>query len=242
MVSGYLGYFFISTLNINYIAGLALVVIVMSGFGVFAERFCFRPFLNNFGGQVLIGVAITAILATSVNLGIGTEQFVIPRIAKGALTIGTTFVTWDKVFTFGVGFAVLLGIVLFVKFSKLGLQMQALSQNMSSAALQGVNIHRISAIICALGFGLAAVTGVLMGSMFSLDPTMGQNMLPKILMLIIVAGAGSFGGIFIVGSIMGIFYAVFPLFLPGCATDAVVFLIVCVILLIRPMGFFGHEA
>jgi branched-chain amino acid transport system permease protein len=242
MASGYLGYLFIGALGINQWIGFLLVVIVIAALGVFLEKFCFRPFLGDFGRQLMIGVALIAILTTGVNVSIGSRTFVIPQFAKGVLNAGPYSVAWDRIFAFAVGAVILVLIFLFVNRTRWGHQMQAITQNMEAAALQGINIHRISAIVSALGCALAAIAGVLMGSMFTLSPFMGDSILVKILMLVIIAGVGSLGGIFIAGWIMGMLYAGLPILIPGAASDAVAVIIICIILLLRPQGFFGHEA
>ena len=242
MVSGYLGYLFIGALGINQWLGFALVVIIISALGIFLERFCFRPFVGDFNRQIMVCVSLIAFLTTSVNIAIGSQKFVIPSLVKGVLNAGHYSVSWDRILAFGIGAIILILILLFINRTRWGQQMQAISQNREGASLQGININRISAFVCALGCGLAAIAGVLVGSMYSLDPFMGQSTLVKILILVILAGVGSFQGIFIVGLILGALYAGLPILLPGAASDAVAVVIVCIILLILPRGFFGHEA
>jgi branched-chain amino acid transport system permease protein len=241
MVSGYLGYLFIGALGLNQWLGFALVVIIISAFGIFLEKFCFRPFIGDFNRQIMVCVALIAFLTTTVNIAIGSQKFVIPSLVKGILDAGQYSVSWDRILTFGIGSITLVAILLFIKYTRWGQQMQAITQNREGASLTGINIKRISASVCALGCGLAAIAGVLVGSMYSLDPFMGQSTLVKILMLVILAGVGSFEGIFIVGLILGILYAGLPILLPGAFSDAVAVIIVCIILLFLPRGFFGHE-
>ena len=169
-------------------------------------------------------------------------MYVIPSLVKGTLNAGHYSVSWDRIFSFGVGVAVLGLIVLFVNRTRWGKQMQAITQNREAAALQGINIFNISAIVTVLGCAMAAIAGVLMGSMYTLDPFMGQNTLTKILILVILAGVGSVGGIFIIGLILGTLYGVLPILVQGSTSDALAYGIVCILLLIRPQGFFGHEA
>jgi branched-chain amino acid transport system permease protein len=241
MVSGYLGYLFIGALGLNQWLGFALVVIIISAFGIFLEKFCFRPFIGDFNRQIMVCVALIAFLTTTVNIAIGSQKFVIPSLVKGILDAGQYSVAWDRILTFGIGSVTLVGILIFINRTRWGQQMQAITQNREGASLVGINIKRISAFVCALGCGLAAIAGVLVGSMYSLDPFMGQSTLVKILMLVILAGVGSFEGIFIVGLILGILYAGLPILLPGAFSDAVAVIIVCIILLFLPRGFFGHE-
>ena len=80
-----------------------------------------------------------------------------------------------------------------------------------------------------------------MGAYLSLGPFMGDFMLVKVLILVMLAGVGSIGGIFIAGLVLGGLDAVLPVLIPGAASDAITVAIVIVLLLIRPKGFFGHE-
>ncbi len=241
MAAGYLGYLFIGALGLNQWIGLVLVVISMAAFGLFAEKFFFRPFIGDFNRQIMIGVAIIAILTTTVNILIGSQSYVIPGFIKGVIEIAGSGVKVERIFAFGLGAVLLVLVILFVNRTRWGRQMQAITQNMEGAALQGINIHRISAIVAALGFALAGIAGVLVGSLYNLDPFMGDATLTKILILVILSGVGSFKGVVIIGLVIGALYSVLPIYLPGTASDAVAVGIVLVILFFRPHGLFGHE-
>jgi branched-chain amino acid transport system permease protein len=241
MVAGYLAYAFIVGLGINHILAMAMSVVIVSGLGLLLERFCFRPFVGDFNRTVMICVALTMILTTTVNIIIGTQQLAIPTFAEGLFKFAGYSVNWDRILTFAIGVVVLALTTVFVNKTRWGQQMQAISQNMEGASLQGINIHRISAIACVLGFALAALAGCLMGTLYNLSPFMGQSTLVKVLMIVILAGAGSFGGIFIVGLILGILYGVLPVIFLGATSDAIAVAIFMALLLFRPQGFFGHE-
>lgn len=241
MAAGYIGYLFIGEMGLNQWLGLLIVVILFGGLGVFLEKFAFRPFVGDFNRQIMIGVAIIAILETSVNIRIGSQMYTIPAFVGGTLEAGPVSIAWERISAFAIGGILLTLIILFVNRSRWGQQMQAITQNLEGAALQGINIHRISAIVTALGCGLAAIAGILTGSLYVLDPFMGNSSLIKILILIILAGVGSFKGVIYMGLLLGALYATLPLLIPGAASDAVAVIIILIILLIRPQGFFGHE-
>jgi len=241
MVSGYLAYAFIVGLGINHWIALLLTTAIIAGLGVIVEKFCFRPFVGDFNRIIMISVAITVILTTTVNILLGSKQLGIPAFVGGVFKSGMVSVNLDRIVTFVISGAILLLTTFFVNYTKWGQQMQAISQNMEGAALQGINIHRVSAVACALGFALAAIGGCLMGAIYNLAPFMGQSTLVKVLMIVILAGAGSFGGIFIVGLMLGVLYGVLPVLLPGATSDAIAVAIFMLFLLFRPQGFFGHE-
>jgi branched-chain amino acid transport system permease protein len=242
MVAGYLGYAFIVGLGVNHWVALLFTTAIVALLGVVVEKFCFRPFVGDFNRIVMISVAITVILTTTVNILIGSKQLAIPTFVGGVFRAGFFSVNWDRIVTFAIGAVILVLTTLFVNRTRWGQQMQAISQNVEGASLQGISIHRISAVACALGFGLAALAGCLMGALYNLSPFMGQSTLVKVLMIVILAGIGSFGGIFIVGLILGILYSVLPVLLPGATSDAIAVAIFMVILLFRPQGFFGRES
>jgi branched-chain amino acid transport system permease protein len=242
MVGAYLGYMFIVGLGINNWVALVMVTAIIAAFGVFLEKFCFRPFLGNFNRTIMICVAITVYLTTTVNIWMGTKVLSIPSFVDGVFRAGWFSVSYERVVTFALGAGILVLLTLFVSRTKWGQQMQAITQNMHAAALQGISIHRISSLACALGCGLAALAGCLVGAYLGLGPFMGDNMLTKVLMVVILAGVGSFSGIFIVGLILGVLYGVLPVIIPGAPSDSVAVAIFIVILLFKPQGFFGHAA
>lgn len=242
MASAYLGYLFMATLGINEWLGFGIVVVIIALFGVLLERTCFRPFLGNFNHQIMVGVALIVLLNTTMTILVGDRTFMLPALLDGSLGSGAYSITWQRILTFGIGAVILVLVLLFVNRTRWGSQMQAISQNMEAASLQGINIYRISTFITTLGCALAAIAGVLVGSMYVLSPFMGQNILIKILALVILAGAGSFWGIFIMGLILGALFAGLPILIPGTVSDAVAVTTVCIILIFRPQGFFGHEA
>ncbi len=241
MIGGYVGFIFVSWLGVNSWVALLLSTLIVAAFGVFLEKFCFRPFVGDFNRTIMICVAITMILQTTVNIMVGTKVLALPAFAEGIFRLGSFSISYERIVTFTVGIVLLSFIIWFVNRTRWGKQMQAISQNLEGAALQGINVRFISALACALGCGLAAIAGCLMGAYLGLGPFMGDFILVKALILVMLAGIGSIGGIIIAGLIIGALDAVLPILINGAVSDAVSICIVIVLLLIRPQGFFGHE-
>jgi len=241
MIGGYVGFIFVSWLGVNPWVALLLATLIVAAFGVFLEKFCFRPFVGDFNRTIMICVAITMILQTTVNIMVGTKVLALPAFAEGIFRLGSFSISHERIVTFTVGIVLLLFVIWFVNRTRWGKQMQAISQNLEGAALQGINVRFISALACALGCGLAAIAGCLMGAYLGLGPFMGDFILVKALILVMLAGIGSIGGIIIAGLIIGALDAVLPILINGAVSDAVSICVVIVLLLIRPQGFFGHE-
>lgn len=242
MIGGYIGYFFIVGLGINNWIALIITVIILAALGIFLEKFCFRPFAGDFNRVLMVCIAIILILQTSVNLMVGTKIMAIPSFIEGVFRAGPISLSYERIATFIIGIVLLILIMWLVERTKWGQQMQAISQERTGSILQGISIRQISAFACALGCGLAAIAGCLMGAYLRLSPFMGDLMLIKVLIIVILAGVGSLKGIIIAGFILGALNSVLPVFLGGAISDALYIAIVIILVLVRPYGFFGREA
>ena len=241
MISAYLCYYVAVWFGVSNWVALVIAAIVISCFGFLLERFMFRLFFDDFDKIIMIGVALMTIMTTASIIITGSKIMVITPYITGNSSIGSFPISNEKLLTFGIGLLLLLASLYMVNGTSLGRQMEAVSQDRLGAALQGININRVSAIICAIGCFLAAVAGGLMGAYQGLSPTMGDTMNLRILMLVMLAGAGSMNGILITGLVMGFLDSIFPVLIQGNASSAVAIAIVVILLLVRPKGFFGHE-
>jgi len=242
MVSGYICYQLAVEWGLNQWLSLLLSVGIVGAFGLFLEKYCFRPFFGNLNRTIVVCIAIIIILETTVNVTVGTLVRSLPAFVPGILRTGFISISAEKLVTVMMGGSLLAAMVWFIRRTKLGQQMQAISQDVEGAALQGISVHRISALACVLACGLAAVAGCLMGAIFNLSPFMGGHMLLKALELVILGGIGSVGGIFFAGFVIGTLDATLPLFIGGAASEAIGIGVIIMVLLFRPQGFFGREA
>jgi branched-chain amino acid transport system permease protein len=241
MVGGYICYQFGVEYGLNLWVSMLLSVLIVASLGLFLEKFCFRPFFGNLNRTIVVCIGIIVVLETTVNILVGTSTRSLPAFVPGILKAGAISVSAERLVTFIIGGALLWVTIWFIRNTKPGQQMQAVSQNVEGAALQGISIHRVSALACVMACGLAAVAGCLMGAFLSLTPFMGDYMLVKALVLVILGGIGSMGGIIFAGLIIGGLDATLPLFISGAASEAIALGIIVTILLFRPQGFFGRE-
>jgi branched-chain amino acid transport system permease protein len=242
MVGGYICYQLAVIYNINQWVALALSVIVVGAMGLFLERFSFRRFFGDMDRIIVLSIAIILVLVTSVNVTVGTYTRTIPSFAPGHIGTGLVSVSTERFVAFIIGGALLTCILLFINKTKQGQQMQAVAQNIEGASLQGIDIHRISGLACFMACGLAAFSGSIMGSIFSLSPFMGDYILVKAVEIVILGGIGSVGGIIFAGLIIGTLDTVLPLVVTGAVSQAIGFGTIVIILVLRPRGFFGRES
>lgn len=241
MVSGYICFQLAVEIGLNQWLSLLLSVAIVSSFGLFLERFCFRPFYGDMLRTIVMSIAIILILETTVNILVGVYIRSLPAFVPGILRAGVISLSAERLVTFIIGGMLLLMLIWFINRTKTGQQMLAISQDSEGAALQGIKIYRISALAFVIGCGLAAVAGSLMGAIFELSPFMGDYMLVKAIQLVILSGIGSIGGILVGGLIVGSIDGILPLFTGGGVTQAIGLGIIIILLLFKPQGLFGHK-
>jgi branched-chain amino acid transport system permease protein len=243
MVGGFVCYQLTIEWGVNQWLSLLISALIMGLFGLFLERFFFRPFQGGDGTRtIFVTLALIVILEGLANVTMGGYKRSIPALVPDILQYGYISVSWQKVITFAIGSVLLAVLILFIRKAKTGQQMLAISQDTVGAALQGIKIHRVSAFAVSVGCALAAVAGSLLGSILSLSPYMGDTMLVKSIEIVVLGGIGSIGGVLVAGFILGSIDAALPIFISGHATDAIALGLIILILLFRPRGLFGHEA
>ncbi len=242
MGGGYICYQLAVVYGLNQWVSLLLAAISMGLFGLFLERFCFRPFFGDVDRTIVMTLALIVIMESAVNISVGTQVRSLPAFASGVFRAGGVSLSVERLVTFIISTALLMVLIFFIQKTKIGQQMLAVSQDSTGAVLQGINIYRVSAVATMIACALAAVAGSLMGAIVSLSPYMGDHMLVKAIEIVILAGIGSIGGVLCAGLILGTIDATLPILISGSATEVVGLGIVILILLFRPQGLFGHEA
>jgi branched-chain amino acid transport system permease protein len=241
MVGAFLTYGLTKSLGVNQWASLLISMIVIGAFGLFLEKFCFRPFGGRAFEVIVMSVALILILETAVVVTVGGSNRALPPFIKGKIIIGVVSLSIDKIITLIIGIILLILLTLLIQKTKIGQQMLAVAQDREGAALQGINVNRTAAIATVIACILAALSGSLMSSLYYLGPFMGDGMLMKAIEIVILSGIGSFGGILAGGLIIGFMDAVLPVAMNPLVAQAITIGIIIIILLIRPKGLFGYE-
>ena len=241
MLAAYITYYLCAKAGLNNWVAMLLAAIVLAGIGVLMERFVFRPFQTEFDRVVMVSVALMTMLQQLAVQVSGSQTISIPAYGNGNINLGFMMLTNEKLITFVVGVILLIITLIIVYRTKLGMQMEAISQDRLGAALQGIQVNKVAALVCALGFALAAVAGSMMGAYQQVSSNMGDNINVRIVMLVMLAGAGSMNGILITGCLMALLDSVCPIIWDSYTASSIACSAVVILLLIKPKGFFGHE-
>jgi branched-chain amino acid transport system permease protein len=241
MIGGFICYALWVTLGLGPWVALPLTMLATGLFGLFVEKFCFRPFQRDFEKATLMAIALVIVLKTTADLTIGPISRSMPPLLSGSIKMGTLVVGADRLAVLLIAAALLTALMLLVQKTMMGQAMLAIAEDPDAASLMGINNHHVSALVCATGCGLAGLAGGLVGSVLVLHVMIADTMLVKIIGVVILAGIGSIGGIWAGGLAMGIIDGLGPYFLSAVFSDPLGLALVIVILVLRPQGFYGHE-
>jgi len=241
MLGAYVAYYFSVILGVNFFVAILISVVLMAALGLILERFFFRPLRAEFLPSMIVALGLMIMLQSIVTIGFGINPKAIPSFAPGSVGAFGTMIGNDRVIAVGISAGLTLLLFLFLKKSKYGLALTAAPQHREACILQGISPDRMSAIAMAIGSGLAAVGGALMGATLVLNPFMGSTALLKGLVIIVLGGMGSLLGVVVGGIIMGLVDSVVLVVFGPVAASVAPLLLVIIILVIKPMGLFGHE-
>ena len=166
--------------------------------------------------------------------------FSVPSFLTQPLSLDLFFITQYRLFMVIVVAIVVAGLFLFLRFSRLGVRIRAGTFDLDTVSSLGVNVRSLRSFNFALGIFLAGLSGVLAGGQLSLEPTMGANLLMPSFVAIIVGGVGSLPGTLVGGLLIGVAAGITTVFWPS-ASEAIIYVMMAVVLLIRPRGLFGEE-
>ena len=240
MLGAYVVYYLTASFGLPVLAAMALSMVVMAGVGLVLERFLFRPLKVDWSSAVVGATGLTLILQSGSVLMFGLYQRNIPLLAQGPFNILGTVVPKDRIAAVMAAVILSLVLYLFLKLTEYGQAMVASAQSPEGAILQGIDPNRMSALSMTIGCALAAAGGTLAGSLFTLSPYMGLVPLVKGITIIVLGGMGSLPGAFIAGMTLGLIDGLVPILFGAAWASIGPLLLVIVVLVIKPQGFFGH--
>jgi len=224
---------------------ILLSMLALVGIGAVVERLCFRPILGTSKlNEIFLSIGLIYIFTNGAAMIWGDEwQSIKSPYAGITVPIGSLNVPLDYIIIIITTAAILCGLYVFLRKTKTGREMRATSQNRKGAMLVGINVERMDILSFGIGCALAAAAGtlwVVSGQVF--NPYMGSIPAVKAFAIIILGGLGSIPGAIIGGLIYGIAENGAAYFLGGVWKDAISFIILIVVLVIRPTGLFGEES
>lgn len=246
MVGGFAIFTVVSTMGLPPLLGIFVAILVCTVLGVTIERVAYRPLRGASSLAVLITAIGVSYLLQNVALlifGSNARQFTsvvtLPnlKLADGSLTISSvTIVTIISCI------AIMVALTSFINKTKVGQAMLAVSEDNGAATLMGIDVNRTIAITFAIGSALAAIAGALLCSTYpSLTPYTGSMPGIKAFVAAVFGGIGSIPGALIGGILLGVIENLSKAYISSQLSDAIVFSVLIIVLLVRPTGILGRK-
>ena len=240
MLGAFIAYTFINILDFPFVWGLLATIAAMALVGVLIERVVLRPMIGEPPFAVLmITIGLGFILRAIAGAVWGNEpRSITSPLAGGVVRVGELAISFENLAIIGGTVLLCLALFAFFRFSRLGVAMQATSQNQLAAYYCGVPVKRVFSIVWAMSAAIAATAGVLVAPITLVDPMMGFVGI-KAFAAAIVGGFGSLQGAMAGGLLIGVVEQFAGLYLPTGFSDTSAYVILLLMLFIRPEGLFA---
>jgi branched-chain amino acid transport system permease protein len=238
----YMVYFFAMVLGVNFFLALILAVLLGIALGGLIEVALLRRLRDaSIDTTMLVMIGAWIVMQNAEQLAwSGVAKSIVTPFPEQPLVLGPVSVSWTRVFVFAVATLLIVGAQLLIQRTRLGKAMRATFQDRDTSALMGVNINAVYTATFALGSGLAAAAGALLGPVFVVTPTMGNLAALKAFAIVILGGLGNIKGATVGGFILAFVEEIGAGYVSSGYRDAMGFLLIIIVLVLKPTGLFAR--
>jgi branched-chain amino acid transport system permease protein len=242
MMGAFGAYFLLHYLGIGYWWALILSQLAVGAVGVAIERLMLRHLykLDHLYGLLLtFGLALIIQGLFQNEFGSSGLPYRIPAELTGGQNLGFMFLPNYRAWVVGVSLAVCLATWFLIERTRLGAYLRAATEKPALVQAFGINVPRMITLTYGLGVGLAAFAGVLAAPIYQVNPLMGSNLIIIVFAVVVIGGMGSIMGAIVTGFGLGLIEGLTKVFYPE-ASSTVIFVIMAIVLLVKPAGLFGR--
>jgi branched-chain amino acid transport system permease protein len=243
MLGAFCAYFLLNQLGIGYWWSLAIAPLVVGAFGVLIERTMLKQLykLDHLYGLLLtFGLALIIQGIFRHEFGSSGLPYPIPAELTGSRNLGFMFLPNYRAWVIVASLAVCLATWFVIEKTRLGAYLRAATENPALVQAFGINVPRMIMLTYGFGVALAAFAGVMAAPIYQVNPLMGADMIIVVFAVVVIGGMGSIMGSIVTGFGLGIVEGLTKVFYPE-ASNTVIFIIMAIVLLIKPAGLFGTE-
>jgi branched-chain amino acid transport system permease protein len=243
MIGAYVAWIGLERFGINYWFSLLVAPLVVGAIGVVIERSLLRHLYRIdpiYGLLLTFGLALIAEGVFRYYFGVSGESYPVPELLSGATNLGFMVLPNYRAWVVLASLIVCLGTWFLIERTRLGATLRAGTENPTLVQAFGVNVPVLVMLTYAAGAGLAALAGVLAAPVIQVTPLMGSNLIIVVFAVVVIGGMGSILGSILTGLGLGVIEGLTKVFYPE-ASNIVVFVIMAIVLMIRPAGLFGKE-
>ena len=243
MIGAYVAWASLEYLGLNYWAALVLAPLVVGALGALLERTLLKPLYRIdpiYGLLLTFGLALIAEGVFRDQFGVSGQQYPVPELLQGATDLGFMVLPNYRAWVVLASLTVCLSTWFLIEKTRLGATLRAGTENPSLVQAFGINVPLMVTLTYAGGAALAAIAGVLAAPVIQITPLMGSNLIIIVFAVVVIGGMGSFLGSILTGVVLGLVEGLTKVFYPE-ASNIVVFVIMAIVLMLRPAGLFGKE-
>lgn len=246
MIGAYVAYFMVNSFGMPNIVMILVSILVCALLGILIERLAYKPLRQASSLSGLItAIGVSYLLQNSAQLFWGSSSRMFTSIVgDGSLSLfeGRLLISYINIVTIVVCILVMIFLTLFINHTSTGRAMRACSEDKDTAMLMGINVDTTISITFAIGSVLAAIAAVLLCSTYpSITPTMGSMPGIRAFTAAVFGGIGSIPGAFIGGILLGIIECLAKAYISTQLSDAIVFMVLIIVLLLKPTGLLGKN-
>lgn len=244
MIGSYVCFFAVTRYSMNPIIGVLLAVVICTLLGITIEKLAYKPLRSAPSLAVLItAIGVSYFLQNTAQLLWTPNPKVFNSIVgNGSIQLGGLSVSYVTILTIAACVAIMIVLTTFINKTKMGKAMRAVSEDKGAAQLMGIDVNRTISTTFAIGSGLAAIAGVLLCSAYpTLTPTTGAMPGIKAFTAAVFGGIGSIPGAFLGGLLLGIIENLAKAYISTQFSDAIVFGVLVIVLLVKPAGLLGKQ-
>ena len=244
MLGAFAAWIMLDKFGINYWFALVLAPLAVGAFGVVIERLFLKHLYKL---DPLYGLLLTFGLALIVEgvfrelYGASGQSYPVPELLSGATNLGFMVLPNYRAWVVLVSLAVCLGTWFIIERTRLGAYLRAGTENAALVQTFGINVPMMVMLTYGAGAALAALAGVLAAPIIQVNPLMGSNLIIVVFAVVVIGGMGSILGSVVTGLALGLVEGMTRVFYPE-ASNIVVFVVMVLVLMVRPAGLFGKEA
>jgi branched-chain amino acid transport system permease protein len=243
MMGSYVAWLLLEKFGLNYWFALVIAPVTVGALGVVVERLLLKRLyaLDPLYGLLLtFGLALIAEGIFREQFGVSGQQYPVPELLQGATDLGFMVLPNYRAWVVVASLAICLSTWFLIERTRLGSYLRAGTENPALVQAFGINVPLMVMLTYAAGAGLAALAGVLAAPIIQITPLMGSNLIIVVFAVVVIGGMGSILGSIITGLSLGVIEGLTKVFYPE-ASSIVVFVIMAIVLMIRPAGLFGKE-
>jgi len=243
MMGAYVAWIGLEHFGMSYWLALVVSPIVVGALGLVIERTLLKQLYKIdpiYGLLLTFGLSLIAEGILRDQFGVSGQQYAVPELLQGATNLGFMILPNYRAWVVFASLVVCFGTWFLIERTRLGSYLRAGTENPALVQAFGVNVPLMVMLTYAAGAGLAAIAGVLAAPVIQITPLMGSNLIIVVFAVVVIGGMGSILGSILTGLMLGIIEGLTKVFYPE-ASNIVVFVIMAIVLIIRPAGLFGKE-